>query len=219
MARSNTTTALNKHLIARHDVKGRHIALQALWHQCHGSEVFVVQLERRCLIEHLKDFFRLVPQRTQENRCRQLTTTVNSREHLILGIKFKVEPGTTVRDDSRAVEQLARRVRLTTVMIEENTRRPVQLRYDNALGSVDNEGAVIGHERNLAHVDILFFDVFDGFRRCFLVVNDKADFDAKRAGVGCTTQHTLFDVENRGAQRVVHILKCRIATVAHDGEH
>ena len=92
MARSDTTTTLNEHLIARHDVKGSHVALQALGYQCHSREVFVVQLERRCLVEHLKDFFRLVTQRTQENGGRQLTTTVDSCEHLILGIKFKVEP-------------------------------------------------------------------------------------------------------------------------------
>ena len=37
----------------------------------------------------------------------------------------------------------------------------MQLRYDDTLGSIDHESAVIGHERNLAHVDILLFDVFD----------------------------------------------------------
>ena len=92
MTSSDASTALNEHFIARHDVKGSHVALQALGYQCHGCEILVVQLERRCLIEHLEDFFRLVTQRTQQNGSGKLTTTVDSREYLVLGIEFEVEP-------------------------------------------------------------------------------------------------------------------------------
>src|SRR5690606_41661029 len=44
-------------------------------------------------------------------------------------------------------------------MVEEHTRRTVHLRHNNALGPVDEEGAVLGHERHVAHVDILLLDI------------------------------------------------------------
>ncbi len=44
----------------------------------------------------------------------------------------------------------------------------MELRNDNALGAVDNEGAVIGHQRNLTKEDFFFLDVANresfGFR-------------------------------------------------------
>ena len=92
MACSDSTTTLYKHFIARHDVKGGHVALQALWNKRHSGEILIVQLERRGLVEHLENFFRLVTQCTQKNGSRQLTAAVDSREHLVFGVEFKVEP-------------------------------------------------------------------------------------------------------------------------------
>ena len=46
------------------------------------------------------------------------------------------------------VQQLARAVRLAAVVVEEHARRTMQLRDDDALGAVDDEGAVLGHERH-----------------------------------------------------------------------
>ena len=50
-------------------------------------------------------------------------------------------------------------MRLALVVIEEHAGRTMHLRNDDALGAVDDEGAVIGHERDVAHVDILLLDV------------------------------------------------------------
>ncbi len=37
----------------------------------------------------------------------------------------------------------------------------MQLRYDHSLNAVDHEGTVFGHERDLAHVHFLLFNIFD----------------------------------------------------------
>ena len=59
------------------------------------------------------------------------------------------------------VEQLAARVRLALVVIEEDARAAVQLADDDALGAVDDERTGVGHQRDLAEVDLLLLDVAD----------------------------------------------------------
>ena len=95
----------------------------------------------------------------------------------------------------------------------------MQLRNNDALSAINDKCAIVCHERNLAHVNVLLFDVFDRLRRRFLIVNDKTYFDAERACVGSATQNTFFNVENRGAQRVIHILQRRATAVARNRKH
>ena len=62
----------------------------------------------------------------------------------------------------------------------------MELRNDDALRAVDDERAVVGHQRNLAEEDFLLLDVADGFGlglRVF-VVNRQANFDLERHAVG-----------------------------------
>ena len=51
--------------------------------------------------------------------------------------------------------------RLALVVVEEHARRAVHLRDDHALGAIHDEGAVRGHERHVAHVNVLLLDVLD----------------------------------------------------------
>ena len=59
------------------------------------------------------------------------------------------------------VEELAARVRLALVVIEEDARAAVQLADDDALGTVDDERTGVRHQRDLAEVDLLLLDVAD----------------------------------------------------------
>ena len=52
---------------------------------------------------------------------------------------------------------------LATIVVEEHTRRAMQLRDDDALGAVNDEGAVIGHQWHLAQVHFLLANVLDDF--------------------------------------------------------
>ena len=105
-----------------------------------------------------------VAERAQQHRRVQLAAAIDADVEQVLGVELEVEPRAAVRDDARAVEQLARRVGLALVVIEEDARAAVQLADDDALGAVDDEGAVVGHQRDLAEVDLLLLDVADRLR-------------------------------------------------------
>src|SRR3546814_17330571 len=68
---------------------------------------------------------------------------------------------TTIGNDTSGKEIFTRAVRLAPIMIEENARRTVHLRHDDALCAVDDERAVLRHERHVAHVTVLFLDISD----------------------------------------------------------
>ena len=72
----------------------------------------------------------------------------------------------------------------------------MHLRDDDALGAVDDEGAVIGHERNVAHVDILLLDVLDRLGAGLFVdiEHDQAQRHLERRGVGHAALAALVDV-------------------------
>ena len=108
---------------------------------------------------------------------------------------------------------------LAFVVIEEHTGRTVELRNDNPLSTVDDEGTVLGHQGDLPHVDFLLFDVFDGLVRRVAIVDDQANLDTQRSGIGHATQLTLFDIERWRTETVAHVLQGRIAGEALDREH
>ena len=111
---------------------------------------------------------------------------------------------------------LPERMALAAVVVEEHAGRTVQLRHDDTLGAIDHEGAVVGHQRQVAEIDLLLAHVLDrllGAGR-FLVEHDQAHLDAQRRGVGQAAQLALLDVERRLAQAIAHVLKRGIARVA-----
>src|SRR5262249_12552127 len=78
----------------------------------------------------------------------------------------------------------------------EGARRAVQLRDDDALGAVDDERAVLGHQRDIAEVDLLLLDVADGLHAGLgiLVPDHEPDGDLERHGVGHAALLALVDV-------------------------
>ena len=62
----------------------------------------------------------------------------------------------------------------------------MELADDDALGDVDDKGAVVGHQRDIAEKDFLLFDVADIFRARVgvLVVDGQANGDLERGGIG-----------------------------------
>ena len=109
-----------------------------------------------------------VAERAQQHRHRQLAAAVDAGEQRVLRVELEVQPGAAVGNHAGREQQLARAVRLAAVVVEEHARRTMQLRDDHALGAVDDEGAGVGHERNLAHVDFLLLDVLDHLLRAGL---------------------------------------------------
>src|SRR5581483_12147716 len=104
-----------------------------------------------------------------QRRHRNLAATVDACMHDVFGVELDIEPGTAIRNDACGEQQLAGRMRLTLVVIEEYAGRTMHLADDYTLRAVDDEGAVHGHERNVAHVDVLLLDILDRTRAGFFI--------------------------------------------------
>ena len=112
---------------------------------------------------------------------------------------------------------LAAGVGLAAVMVEQHARRAVHLADDDALGAVDDEGAVHGHERHVAHVDVLLLDIDDrlGLGLGVDLEGGQAQRDAHRRGIGQAAlaalvgvvlgmlEHIMVEVEVRGAGEIL----------------
>ena len=61
----------------------------------------------------------------------------------------------------------------------------MKLRHDDALSSVDDEGAIVGHQRNFAEEDFFFLNVANRFDVCIrvFVVNRQPNLDFQRHAV------------------------------------
>ena len=83
---------------------------------------------------------------------------------------------------------------------EEDAGRAVELRDDDALGSVDDERAVVGHQRDVAEEDFLFLGVAHVLDAGvgILVVDEEAEGDLQRNAVGHAALLALLD-------RVLHL--------------
>ena len=90
-------------------------------------------------------------------------------------------------------------------MVEEHTRRTVQLGYNNTLGTIDHKGTVVCHERNFTHVDFLFFNILDRLVSAILVIDNQAHFDAQRHSVSYATELTFLNVKCWRTQAVTNI--------------
>ncbi|MCY1234438.1 hypothetical protein D9M72_470210 [compost metagenome] len=110
---------------------------------------------------------------------------------------------------------------LALVVVEEHARGAVHLRNDNALGAVDDEGTVVGHERHVAHVDVLFLDVLDRLCAGILVniEHDQAQGHLERCRVGQIALTAFFDVELRLFEFVGNELEHRSAGEILDREN
>ena len=91
----------------------------------------------------------------QQRRDRQLALAVDACEDQTLLIDLELEPRTALWHQVRGEDLLRRILRLHDV----RARRTHQLRYDDALGAVDDEGARSRHLREVAHKDPLFADL------------------------------------------------------------
>ena len=121
----------------------------------------------------------LQTQGAQEHRSVELALAVDAHVKQVLDVVFKLHPASAIGDD------LTQEVTLRRNALEEDTWRTVQLRNDDAFGAVDNERAIVGHQRNLAEEDLLLLDITHAFGASLgiLGVNREADRDLERCGV------------------------------------
>jgi len=105
----------------------------------------------------------------------------------------------------------------------------VQLRDDDSFGAVNDEGAIIGHQRQLAHVDFVFLDILDLMGAGFGILVHQHQPQSypqrcgvgqpQRCGVGQTAQLAFANVEHWLSQPVTNIFQPCAARIADDGKH
>jgi hypothetical protein len=81
-------------------------------------------------------------ERIEQRGHRQLAAAVDAGVNDVLGVELEIEPRAAIGNDAGGKQELAGGMRLALVVIEEDAGRTVHLRDDDALGAVDDEGAV-----------------------------------------------------------------------------
>ncbi len=110
---------------------------------------------------------------------------------------------------------------LAAVVIEEHAGRAVHLRDDDALGAVDDEGAVRGHERHVAHIDVLLLDVLDraGAGLLIDIEHDEPERHLERRGEGHAALLTLVHVVFRHLEGITDEFELGALAEIADREH
>src|SRR5690606_1816812 len=86
-----------------------------------------------------------------------LALAVDADADLVALVDLELEPGTTARDDACRDDVLV--ARLVGSLVEVDAGRADELRNDGALGAVDDERALAGLQREVAHEDRLGLDL------------------------------------------------------------
>ena len=170
--------------VAARAVAGKLIGLEDL------GQLLAVEKDRVLAVEVIEQVLGRHAEGAQQHRRVELATAVDADEEDVARVELEVDPRTAIRDDARRIQQLAAGVRLSLVVVEENSRRSMQLRDDDALGTVDHEGPVLGHQGNLPEVHFLLFDVLDRARAGLLV--DVPDHELNRDLEGRRVGHAAF---------------------------
>ena len=118
MTRRDTTTLFDDYRIADADLERRGLTTQTLRHELQRD--FITADEERVDSKNDSRDLGLVRRRAQDDGHRQLAATIDTREHAVLRVELEVEPRATVRNDACGEQQLARRMRLAAVVIEEH---------------------------------------------------------------------------------------------------
>jgi hypothetical protein len=142
-------------------------------------------------VEELQDILvRAEAQGPEEDAGQELLLTIESDPDQVLGIVLEFDPGAAVRDDLGDEEALG------LGLAEEHAGRALELADDDALDAVEDERALLGHERDVAEIDFLLLDVLEplGLGRGVLLPGHELDLEFERDGVGVT----LLDALHRG---------------------
>ncbi len=93
----------------------------------------------------------------QEDRDVLATLPVHAHADRVALIGLELEPSSAGRDHLAGEDVFVRG--LVHIAIEVDARRPDELRYDDTLGAVDDEGSLVGHHREVPHEDRLLLDL------------------------------------------------------------
>ena len=118
------------------------------------GQLAVVRCDRVDRVEGLEDLLvGAQAEGAQEDGAQELALAVDADVEGVLLVVLELHPAAAVRND------LAEEVGAVVRRLKEDAGRTVELRDDDALGAVDDEGAVLRHQRDVAEEDFLLLHV------------------------------------------------------------
>jgi hypothetical protein len=146
----------------------------------------------------------LQPEGTQEDGPGDLPLAVDADvQDFLLLVVLELHPRASIRDDLRQEGPWSR-------LGEEDSGGAMQLADDDAFRTVDDEGAGIRHQRDVAEVDLFLLGVthhaLPGLR--VLVIDEEAEGDLQRHRIGHAAFLTLGD---RVGELQIHGIAARFA--------
>src|SRR5262249_2810018 len=175
------------------------------------TQLVILQADAIHGVERAKNvLIRAQTERAQKDGPQKLALAVNADVEDVLLIVFELHPGTAIRND------LAQEVGAIVGALKEHAGRTMQLAHDYAFRAVNDERAVLRHQRDIAEEHFLFFDVANAFvaRLRVFVINGQADGDFKRRGISHTA---LFALRHVILQLQTHWVAALIAEVGRVG--
>ena len=124
-----------------------------------GLDVVLLEgrLDRGRVVEGLEDLLGGPAEGLEEDGDGLPALAVDADADGVLLVDVELEPGAAARDHLRDVEITVGG--LVRFAAEVDARRAHELRDDDALGAVDDEGPVLGHHGELPHEDLLLLDL------------------------------------------------------------
>ena len=149
-----------------------------------------------------------------------LPAPVHADVQQLVGVEVELDPGPAIGDDPRREERAPRGQGLALVVVEEDAGRALELTHHHALGAVDDEGPLVGHEGQLAQVHFLAALLADGLGLglLVLVVDHQAEGDLQRDGERHAPVVALLDRVLRIPEVVRVELEARVPVVIVDRE-
>ncbi len=149
-------------------------------------------------------------QGAQENRAQKLALAVDADVQHVLLVILEFHPRTAVGNN------LSQEISAVVGSLKEHAGRTVQLADDDALGAIDDEGAVLRHQRNVAKENFLLFNIPNRAVAGLgvLVENRQAHRDLERRGV---SHAALFALRHVVLQLQPHRVAALVAEVGRIG--
>ena len=201
----------------RFEGPGQHHAflrVDRVLHQHQGADVLHVQglgdLEILDLVKEVEDVdIGAVADGAEEGGDEKLAAAAAAVEiniEQVVVVELNLQPGAAVGNDAEGMEQLAIGMGHD---LEGDAGRAVELGNDHPFRPVDDEGAALGHHRDLAHVDVLVLDE---------VLLPQPELDVERNGI-CNAFPNTLDLRVLGiAQGIGNVLQHQPLVIGLDGE-
>lgn len=156
------------------------------------------------IVESGKNLLEVNEERNKKSSGRKIEKKVDERIEDVIGIEIDIEKRKEIRNEERRKKKIERRMGIEIVMIEEEERRKVNMRKDKEIGEVEDEGEVVGNERNIENVKVMIIDVIDGIRKGVLVniEKDKKKSKIERRRISKIEMKELIKIEIRWIELV-----------------